>query len=480
MAEHNPGDWYGVVSAAGIALLPASVPAQTVLRVWGDLRQGRGIGAVIDGLVGAFGTSLSQLPHFAVMFTEADGGARVAVRGPIEARLFVTGDTEPRVVSGLGVTTWNERTLADASSGELSVPGAGDGPPLPISEGVVRAGRVAYLFADPAAMLPIAAGGTTEEPDVDVLVSDDLAAASTAAAEVVASAATPGPVPEPATASEPAPTQAEELAAEADEFESELGDPPAENAGEPSRTAETMMTEAVPTEYDQLLFGETVLSSVESAAVRSAEADGEAEAHKPTSQSISPASPESPDVPSAFQAPATVAPTAAASGLISAVPLRGSVPAVPMSVPESSWDDHDGQTVLVDQLPAVPAHRSDPSATPVLRTPPFLIMAGRAPLQLDRSAIVGTRPKLSRVQGGNVPHLVTVESPNSEISRSHVELRVEGADVLAVDLNSTNGTMLLRVGSDPVRLQPREAHLLVQGDRLDLGDGVVLTFEGLA
>ncbi len=107
-------------------------------------------------------------------------------------------------------------------------------------------------------------------------------------------------------------------------------------------------------------------------------------------------------------------------------------------------------------------------------------MPGRAPLLLDRSAIIGTRPKLNRVQGGNVPHLVSVESPNSEISRNHLELRVEGADLLAIDLNSTNGTMLLRIGADPVRLQPREAHLLVGGDQLDLGDGVLLSFEGLA
>ncbi|MFZ1412823.1 MAG: FHA domain-containing protein, partial [Micropruina sp.] len=114
------------------------------------------------------------------------------------------------------------------------------------------------------------------------------------------------------------------------------------------------------------------------------------------------------------------------------------------------------------------------------RQHPQLLVPGRAPLRLDRSAIVGVRPSLSRVQVGSAPHLVSVESPSGEISRSHVELRLEGFTVLAVDLNSTNGTMLIRVGKDPVRLQPGEPSMVVAGDQLDLGDGVVLGFEGLA
>jgi pSer/pThr/pTyr-binding forkhead associated (FHA) protein len=111
---------------------------------------------------------------------------------------------------------------------------------------------------------------------------------------------------------------------------------------------------------------------------------------------------------------------------------------------------------------------------------PNLLLGDRAPLRLDRTAIVGTRPRLSRIQGGNVPHLVTVDSPSGEISRSHVELRVEGFAVLAVDLNSTNGTTLLRVGNEPMRLHPGEPNLLVPGDRIDLGDDVILGFDGLA
>ena len=134
---------------------------------------------------------------------------------------------------------------------------------------------------------------------------------------------------------------------------------------------------------------------------------------------------------------------------------------------------------MVDQLRLLQAAAARADSPPPLQSPPVVRIPGASPIVLDRSAIVGTRPRLARVQGGNVPHLIAVQSPSSEISRSHLELRVEGRSVLAVDLNSTNGTILLRAGAEPVRLQPNEPNLLVPGDRIDLGDGVVLEFEGL-
>ena len=52
--------------------------------------------------------------------------------------------------------------------------------------------------------------------------------------------------------------------------------------------------------------------------------------------------------------------------------------------------------------------------------------------------------------------------------------------MLVVDLGSTNGTTLLRPGQLPVRLHPNEAVLVVEGDTVDLGEGVTVTFEGLS
>lgn len=97
---------------------------------------------------------------------------------------------------------------------------------------------------------------------------------------------------------------------------------------------------------------------------------------------------------------------------------------------------------------------------------------------LDRSAIVGRRPRASRVSGDHVPQLITVPSPQQDISRSHVALRLEGWHVVAEDLRTTNGTTLLRSGEVPQRLRTGQSPVLTDGDRLDLGDGVVLTLLG--
>lgn len=93
---------------------------------------------------------------------------------------------------------------------------------------------------------------------------------------------------------------------------------------------------------------------------------------------------------------------------------------------------------------------------------------------LDRSAILGRRPRASRVSARDVPQLITVPSPQQDISRSHLELRLEGWHVVAFDLGTTNGTTLYRANTEPVRLRSREGVMLRDGDTIDLGDGVLL------
>jgi hypothetical protein len=114
--------------------------------------------------------------------------------------------------------------------------------------------------------------------------------------------------------------------------------------------------------------------------------------------------------------------------------------------------------------------------------PPALMSRGRIVLStgdefdLDRPVIIGRRPRASRVSGAEMPHLVTVPSPLQDISRSHVEIRLEGTHVLIEDLNTTNGTTLLRPGDSPLRLHPNEPTLAASGDVIDLGEGITLTF----
>lgn len=100
-------------------------------------------------------------------------------------------------------------------------------------------------------------------------------------------------------------------------------------------------------------------------------------------------------------------------------------------------------------------------------------------VELDHSLIIGRQPSVSRVMGGAMPRLVQVRSGNGDISRSHVEVRLDGWDVLLVDLKATNGTVLVREGQAPRRLNQGEEAILLNGDIAELGDGVSLLFDGL-
>jgi len=228
------------------------------------------------------------------------------------------------------------------------------------------------------------------------------------------------------------------------------------------------------------VFGETRLGEVEDAAVR--EAAPQIDVVDPLAlpepeREPTPASPLS-------QPPRTTLITGIPGSASPApVPMAPAVPAA-TAAPVTRPGDHDGETVSAEQVAALAAQLAAPEPTipsfsaMAAAVAPMLVVSTGERVALDRSAVVGRRPRAVRATGA-IPHLVTVPSPNQDISRSHVELRVEGSDVVATDLGTTNGTWLLRTGIDPVRLQPADAVLLVAGDRLDLGEDVMLSFEGL-
>jgi pSer/pThr/pTyr-binding forkhead associated (FHA) protein len=83
------------------------------------------------------------------------------------------------------------------------------------------------------------------------------------------------------------------------------------------------------------------------------------------------------------------------------------------------------------------------------------------------------------VQGNGMPRLVQVRSVSGDISRSHLEVRLEDWHVMLCDLKATNGTMLIREGQPPRRLGQGESMILLDGDIADLGDGISLRFEDL-
>ncbi|MGO4122728.1 FHA domain-containing protein [Arthrobacter sp. YAF16] len=226
-----------------------------------------------------------------------------------------------------------------------------------------------------------------------------------------------------------------------------------------------------------------------------------------------------PDAPLAPRAPGPVAPPSL---------LTPPSPQPAGQVPAPAGDaDHDGQTIMKSALNGSPAARpgpspakdttkdtaKDPATGPMVlarvcpqghANPPTNAQCAycgqalpgdgvqvRRPrlgrmrlstgelIDLDQSLIVGRQPSVSRVQGAVMPKLVQVASPGGDISRSHVEVRLEGWHVMLCDLKATNGTVLLREGQAPRRLAQGEMAILFDGDIAELGDGIQLRFEEL-
>ncbi|WP_026553911.1 FHA domain-containing protein [Arthrobacter sp. 35W] len=220
-------------------------------------------------------------------------------------------------------------------------------------------------------------------------------------------------------------------------------------------------------------------------------------------------------------APASAASVPAAPAFVEQGRPLAQVPPSPSYAPaaEADYDsDHDGQTVMRSELSgpapaAQPVLDSRPPTGPVVlarmcpaghANPPSrgVCAACGTPLdgearqvgrprlgrmhistgevvELDHSLIVGRQPSVSRVNGGGMPRLVQVRSASGDISRSHVEIRLEGWEVLLVDLKATNGTTLVREGQPPRRLGQGEQAIVLDGDIAELGDGVSLLFEGI-
>lgn len=95
-----------------------------------------------------------------------------------------------------------------------------------------------------------------------------------------------------------------------------------------------------------------------------------------------------------------------------------------------------------------------------------------AEVPLDRPVLIGRAPESSRFSAGVQPRLVTVPSPEQDISRTHVEVRAEGSSAVVTDLNSTNGTVVMQPGAPPRRLHAGEGASVPAGTLIDLGDDV--------
>jgi len=159
---------------------------------------------------------------------------------------------------------------------------------------------------------------------------------------------------------------------------------------------------------------------------------------------------------------------------------------VPVTVGGASLDDHDGLTILSTDLAEIrdqlPSWASDEVPGP-FRVPEVAAVAARLVLStglvvpLDRAVLLGRAPQVARVTNRELPRLITVPSPQQDISRTHAEVRVEGDHVVVTDLDSTNGIHVARAGEGARRLHPGEPSVVGVDEVVDLGDGVTFSVE---
>lgn len=138
------------------------------------------------------------------------------------------------------------------------------------------------------------------------------------------------------------------------------------------------------------------------------------------------------------------------------------------------------ETRAIDRLP-YPGARAD--AEPIDDDTTLSVRHARQPVlrvgddrivPLDLPVVLGRALRPAAHPGAR---LVTLPSPHREISGTHLELRREGEQLHARDLDSTNGTIVRDADGATTLLRHGADALLAVGAVLDLGDDVIVRFE---
>ena len=145
------------------------------------------------------------------------------------------------------------------------------------------------------------------------------------------------------------------------------------------------------------------------------------------------------------------------------------------AAPEDDASEHTIMTKDIDALRAKRRQARAPSAPEREPLAHFLEASDGHREAIDGTLLLGRAPVVTRVSGGAVPRLIKVTTPNQELSRTHVEVKIEGGAVVVTDLHSKNGTLVTPPGKSAQQLRAGEPTTVIPGSTIDLGDTAVFT-----
>jgi len=462
----SSGHWLLAASAHDAAdgrvlVVAAKDEPAEVERIWSLISSETSTQGILDELTR---NGLSSTPEFALVewsgeLATASATLTCIVRGAALVTAGINGETVE--VDGRSATTWAERRLESVASIDLKLGvDVAALATLPLERGVAWVDRVAVSgigAATPpvsATAQPASAQPSTAQPILGVPLAKTPAAkvpaAQAPAVQPPAAEATATQSPVEAPVAVPAlvaPPAAPIIAPRAETIEdSTIAEFTMASApdpdDEPARIGEVpTIAEPEAFGYDSL-FEETMVRSIEDAAVRPEEEDEHA-------------------------APATPAATAAATGDHDGMTMMGSDFAALREARKKAR-----QGVPADAQPGATQGNAAQAST---ASPSYsLEISGGGSEPLVQSVIVGRAPSVSKVSGGQIPRLVTLTG-NDDISRNHVQFSVEGDTVVVTDLHSRNGTTVILPGRPPQLLRAGEPTSVLVDTIVDLGGGLTLT-----
>lgn len=501
----QPGEAHGLVWDQGLALVSGEIDVARATNLWSRCREGVSMGQFLEALAQISGSGLLSLPSFVVALNNGPA-VHVAARGAMVIEINTASGAEQ--IDGALVTTWLERQVMGVDGVELRSEAAAVAPSRPLEAGLVpacalRRGVEVGVLAPPELVsevheVPVVPRGTTgasersfrlpdvpstvtevpqgHEVDVDQPRLDPTPV--TAGGELVPPIDPPSLEVSDATAVPPPPAPVapetaiwavqQPLADESSLSQTAVaGDQPAVTAEpEPGRPG-------VSSEFE-MLWGETSAVDIDQAASNLPNPDGQAPKQEPVSN------------------PAPVLPPRLS---LNEINDHDSMTIISLDSntgsPVSAASD---QPVNAGSVVAIlcPLGHANPPHRPGCRIcgSPLLGEPQRVPrpplgwmrtsegerVDLTTPVVIGRKPTVTRLHGLEMPRLVAV--PHGHVSSNHLEIRLEGWNVMAVDLHSRNGTLLRRTGEPPVRL-PEQPAMLVTGDVVDLGHGVQFSFHEL-